>query len=606
VDQILARALARNPADRYASAAEFRDAVTAGAAVVVAGAPSENRAVLARAGQKPRLRWMTAGAAALATAITALAFLPRRVPPVDPKRVVVAGFENRTGDSTLAPMGDIASDYIAWGLAAARLMHDVYDLRVAASEAGDPAGVGGAAGRALAKRVGAGTVVSGRYYRDRDTLQFEAQLVDAPTGKVIVSLEPAVGLETEKTRLIETLRQRVMAGFAVVVGPEFETWAAASLPPTYEAYQEMLAARQTGFDFDAAAEHYRRAAALDPEFTGAQTSRAVVLWLLDRCAAVDSIARRLEPKRRLLPPVDRGQVDLATASCRGDTDAALDAVRTALAAAPRSAYFTVLGAVIAVEHLRPRESLEILSRLGPEQVGLQGRALGVYQSWLAMTYHMLGEYNRELAAMRGSGSALAALGRVEEAERRATGSLSQRHSPDDSWPVPMPAQCIALELRAHGHPEAARRVFERVVAWYGATGVNDATRDDYPCARPHLSAFYYTGRWSEARAGYQHRLAEDTTDLKAHAALGALAVRRGDQAEADRMDAWLATRTTSASAAYARARLAALRGDRDRAVALVRQAFELGLRGRMYLHLDPDFEPLRAYPPYRDLIRPRL
>jgi tetratricopeptide (TPR) repeat protein/TolB-like protein len=600
--QALTRALARNPADRFATAADFGEALAV-------PSPSTNPQLLPEPPAPPRQRrllWMGAGAATLALVGAAVAFLPRRSSTTDPKRVVVAGFENRTGDSALAPVGDIASDYIARGLAATRLMHDVYDVRTAAEEAGEPVRVGATAGRALAKRVGAGTVLWGSYYRDGDSLHFEAQLMDAPTGKVIVPLEPAVGLLRERTLVVETLRQRVMAGFAVVLGPEFDTWKAASLPPTYEAYQEMLAAREAEFDFAAAAEHYRRAAALDTSFTGAQTSRAVVLWLEDRCAAVDSIARRLEPRKRLLPPADRGQLDLASAACRGDTDEALDAVRTALEAAPRSAYFTILGAVMAVEHLRPRESLEILRRLDRTKVGLKEPAASLYTSWLLMTYHMLGDYDQELKTTDGgSASALAALGRVEEAERIAIGDLPKRHSDDDPWPVPMTTQCVALELRAHGHPEAARRVFERVVAWYGTGGVNDATRDDFPCARPHFSAFYYTGRWAEARAGYQHRLAQDTTDLKAHAALGALAVRRGDRAEADRMDAWLAGRPESARAAYARARLAALGGDRERAVALVRRAFELGLRYRMFLHLDPDFESLRDYPPYRELIRPK-
>jgi hypothetical protein len=164
---------------------------------------------------------------------------------------------------------------------------------------------------------------------------------------------------------------------------------------------------------------------------------------------------------------------------------------------------------------------------------------------------------------------------------------------------------VALELRAHGHPAESQRVFDRVVAWYGEAGINDATRDDFPCARPFFNSFYYTGRWDEARAGYEHLLAEDSASVKAHAALGALAVRRGDQAEAKRMDAWLALRTNPGSS-YARARLAALRGDRDEAVRLVRQALQHGLRGLMFLHLDPDFESLRDYPPYRELIRPKL
>jgi hypothetical protein len=71
------------------------------------------------------------------------------------------------------------------------------------------------------------------------------------------------------------------------------------------------------------------------------------------------------------------------------------------------------------------------------------------------------------------------------------------------------------------------------------------------------------------------------------------------------MDAWLAAQEPKPYASYARARMAALRGDRDGAVALVRRAFDLGLRGRMFLHLDPDFEPLLEYPPYRELVRPR-
>jgi serine/threonine-protein kinase len=613
--QALIRALARNPAHRFATAADFGEALI-GPSLSARLQPASEPPVAQR---QWRLLWMGAGAAALAIVGAAVAFLPRRGSATDPKRVVVAGFENRTGDSALGPVGDIASDYIARGLAVTRLMHDVYDLRTSASEAGEQVHPGAAAGRALAKRVGAGTVLWGSYYQDGDSLHFEAQLVDAPSGKVIVPLEPAVGLVRDKTRVVETLRQRVMAAFAVVLGSEFDTWKAASLPPTYDAYQEMLAGVHSQFDFASAAAHFRRAAALDTSFTGAQTAGAVALWLAGDCGAADSIARRLEPRVQLLPPVDRGQLGLASAGCRGDTDGALAAVRTAVQAAPRSAAFTILGAVIAIEHLRPRQSLEMLQLVDPRKLGLKGFLFTMYMDWLAITYHMLGDYRRQLETARAGlhggdesphlsmeeAAALAALGRLGEAERMALGFLPVEHTSDDPWPVPMATECIALELRAHGHPEAAQRVLERIVAWYGAAGVNDATREDWPCIRPLFSVFYYAGRWDEARAGYKHLLVEDTASQKAHAALGALALRRGDRAEADRMDAWLAGRPKDGNAIISRARLAVLRNDRERAVALLRQAFDQGLRGRMFLHLDPDFEPLRDYPPYRELIRPR-
>src|SRR4029077_12755185 len=95
----------------------------------------------------------------------------------------------------------------------------------------------------------------------------------------------------------------------------------------------------------------------------------------------------------------------------------------------------------------------------------------------------------------------------------------------------------------------------------------------------------------------------------------ALAARRRDLAEVTRMDQWLASHGSLISksdphrggehgrATSARARRAALMGDRTRAIALLREAFDQGLIGRMFIHLDPDLESLRDYPPYLELVR---
>jgi tetratricopeptide (TPR) repeat protein len=597
VDDTLRRALAPDPRDRFPAAAQFRDAL----AGLVSSAAVPKPAVAATLPARRRLVWMAAGATALALLGAALAFLPRPVVTFDPKRVVVAEFENRTGDSSLASVSDIAADYVARGLAATGLMREVYDARATARAAGEPVPAGAAGGLRLARQVGAGTVLSGSYYLDGDSLHFEARLLDGRTGQLIVALQPSVGLARQKTQVVEQLRQRVMAGLAMVLGSEFDTWKAASLPPTYEAYQEMLAARKSGFEFAKAAEHFAKAAALDTTFTGAQTARAVSLWLAGKCDTVDSIARGLGSKRHLLPAFDQSQLDLAVASCHADTDGALRAVRRALEAAPRSRYFMILGSVVALEHLRPHESLEILNPLEAEKLGFYDDPL--YSGWLGMTYHMLGDYEHELA-VTGHGSALAALGRVTEAEQKAIRALPAQHTGTDPWGAPMISECIALELQAHGHPEAARRIQERIVAWYGEA-INDATRHDYPCRESRLSVFYYTGRWDQARAGYLQVLAMDSTDVKAHAALGAIAVRTGNRGEADRMDGWLAARG-GPFASYGRARMAALRGDRQQAVDLIRQAFEEQLGGRMFLHLDPEFKPLHDFPPYRELLGPGL
>ena len=385
VGRALARATAHNPADRFASAAEFRLALAE-------PAPEPRR----------RLAWMAAGAVALTLVAAAAAFLPSRTARADPRKVVVARFENRTGDSALAPVGDIATDYMARGLAATRLMHDVFDLRVSALEAGERAQPGPAAARELANRVGAGTVLWGSYYVQEDSLRLEAQLIDAPTGKTLLSLEPAVGSLGEKTRAVEVLRQRVMAGFATLVGANFESWTAASVPPTYEAYREMLEgdAARLSFGWKEAAAHYQRAATLDSSYSGAHTARALVLSLDRNCEAVDSIARGLAGRTVLLPLIDRGQLDYAIARCRNDGEAALAASRVVLMAEPRSVSFAVLGAVAALEELHPRQALEVLRLHDPERARIKQPALGMYLDWLTMTYHMLGDYRRQLEAAR--------------------------------------------------------------------------------------------------------------------------------------------------------------------------------------------------------------
>ena len=239
VEGCVDQALAPHP-DQRCTAAELRDrlggptaATGRAAAAVAAPAGSDSR--------RRRLLWIGSGAAGLALVGAAVAFLPGRAEELDPKRVVVAGFDNRTGDSTRAPIGDIATDYIARGLAETRLLHEVYDLRAVARESGEPSRTGPGPGRELGRQVGAGTVLWGSYYRDGDSVHFEGELVDASSGRVILSLKPAVGPLDDPVQAVETLRQRVMGAFAAFLSAGFEPWQAASVPPTYEAYQEVIA-----------------------------------------------------------------------------------------------------------------------------------------------------------------------------------------------------------------------------------------------------------------------------------------------------------------------------------------------------------------------------
>ena len=54
-----------------------------------------------------------------------------------------------------------------------------------------------------------------------------------------------------------------------------------------------------------------------------------------------------------------------------------------------------------------------------------------------------------------------------------------------------------------------------------------------------------------------------------------------------------------------RARIAAVLGDRGEAVRLLGQAIDDGRPYGLWLHRDPDFEALRSFPPFEELVRPR-
>ena len=105
------------------------------------------------------------------------------------------------------------------------------------------------------------------------------------------------------------------------------------------------------------------------------------------------------------------------------------------------------------------------------------------------------------------------------------------------------------------------------------------------------------------------KLAEDfPDDFFFHGWLGLIAVRRGDRAAADSISASLAERTgpiTPGGVPYTRARIAAALGERERAVALLQDAFAQGWEYSVWDHRSIDFESLRDYPPFQKLLRPK-
>ncbi len=158
---------------------------------------------------------------------------------------------------------------------------------------------------------------------------------------------------------------------------------------------------------------------------------------------------------------------------------------------------------------------------------------------------------------------------------------------------------VAGELRAHGYPTAARGVLDRALRWFESQPSAEATTEAH---RFQLGfALYNAERWNEAGTVYE-KLAEDfPDDFFYRGWLGVVAARRGDRAAADSISAWLAELDWPYGAGdrmAIRAGIAAVPGERERAVALLQDASAQGWAYSVWIHRDIDFESLRDYPPF--------
>ncbi len=142
-------------------------------------------------------------AAVIFFAAAALTWLATRGRALDPRRVAVTSFEDLSGDPTLAPLGHIAADWVTQELVASGTVEVVPAL---ATGHLDP----GAIAR-LAKRTGAGTVVSGSYYKTGDSVRFQLRIIDARRGTVRRMLEPVSARAQAPLEAAAVLRQRLTA-----------------------------------------------------------------------------------------------------------------------------------------------------------------------------------------------------------------------------------------------------------------------------------------------------------------------------------------------------------------------------------------------------------
>jgi DNA-binding SARP family transcriptional activator/tetratricopeptide (TPR) repeat protein/TolB-like protein len=506
---------------------------------------------------------LAAGAVALA-AIWALGperratlatLLTRPAATLVPNRIVVAPLANRTGDSTLAPIGDMAADWIARGLTQTA-QFEVVDPRTAWLTAKlvtqmprllRPAEV--AVG--IAEETGSGLVVSGGYYLQGDSLRFEVQITDVASHKLTRSLDPVSAPVRDPASVIPTLARRTVATVATAVDTLSVGMAAGlSQPPSYQAYDAVGRAWESFWRGDTADVFKRtsRASALDSNYMPPRLMEAYVRSLEGQWPAVDSIVRRVEAQRGRLTPAENAIVDGLEANLRGDRPGRVRAARDLARLTPGSFEGYTLLAEMALSVDDPVQALDALSQVDPDR-GLLLLS-PIYWQTMARALHQRGRYEDELKAARrgvrrfpdelgpqiGLIRALAALGRTEELTREVERELTG--DPDAAFDLSYRGLVGAAELRTHGHPREADGLLGSILSagplppLVGRTPEGDRIGADL---------LYEAGRWADARRRYADALARHPTDMESLIGVGASAARLDDRSEAARVEQQLAS-----------------------------------------------------------------
>lgn len=612
------------------------------ASVPAALAPAERRAPASvrdpsRGGG--RLRWLAGALFAVLVMVMVVQGLrnARQGAGPGPRRVVVAGFENRTGDAEFDLLGDAARDWITQGLQQVGLLEvvDPLSAALAAQRIGSssPNVTDLARAAAIAQEAGADIAVWGAVYRAGDSLQYRVNITELSTGRLLFALDPIAAPRTAPLSGAEEVRSRVAGALATHLDARVSSLSpTGSSPPEFAAYREYvlgLAAFRSN-RLPEAVEHFAAAWRSDTTFFLPLVWNIQTYTLLEAQPKADSVLAVLVSRRVSLPPFERHAADYFAASepcapgrpppCPARSpDAQLGAAREAARLSPGSNWSQTL-AVLLMMRNRPREALDHLQEIDAQHGW--ARDYAHYWNALRRVLHQLGRYEEELASIQRYGElsqggptpfafeamALLGLGRAEQAFARVEDVL--RAPPDRADQSPVQAlQAVALEMRAHGAPDLAERTLELAIAWPRTQAaerwveirpVSDRDRARDLLERDLGEALYAARRWDAAEALFEAHLQANSTDYLARLYIGRLAARRGDRERAERTLQWLARQREYGPAAQ----IAALLGDRVGALEYLRLGISHGVLDNNLLHRGEDLELLFDDPAYRELQRP--
>jgi tetratricopeptide (TPR) repeat protein/TolB-like protein len=641
LDRIILKAMAKDPGERYQNAADLIADLRAlrrrlglgsdsGSALTRRVSPSGPRQV------KRRRRRFTAVALAAAAILLGAVVVRFVVFPVrlSPDLVVVLPLENRTADPSLEYVGRLAAETITEGLSQTGAVKVV--PAIAAPRSASPAGSPSVEGlsmdeiRDIAGETGAGTVVSGAYYSEGGSLRIRISVTDAARRELVYAFPDVAAPLGDPARAIDSASQHVMGLLAADFDPTLD-----ARPPRYDAYREFMTGMEVwSSDFTESAEYFLRSSQLDSTYFWPRLMAAHAFALTESRGKADSLFSSLESEREALTPFERLNLDWSVAFVDREFAEGLRRLRQVddtleQSDAEKPLHRMSLKRLLGLHALllnRPAEALAAFDEALEHWEEWEPREMTTGTRWelwvleyACTALHMLGEHERELEESRRAARlypdelnvrlcelrALAALGRTQDVKRVMSECVALRsESGLPSWFV-LTAVCA---LRAHGHiPEAIELAEEGISLCRDRLAAEGASVDH---TFELAELLYAAERWEDATREFAEVAASRPEDADCVAYLGAIAARQGERAAALQASEWLKKNEQPyrpGGSACRRARIAALLGDHDRAVRLLREAMSEGawLFYGLQVHTEMDLEPLRDYAPFQEFMRPK-
>lgn len=538
-------------------------------------------------------------------------------------RIAVLPFENKTGDPSLDALGVMASDWIIQGLV---YLGDVqivsfeniqYNIKYAGND-----DLGGQ----FAARTGAEKVVKGRYYLDGKALVFESQVVDTKTGRVDLAMPTVKGPAESQGGLVSQLQQKFATAFAAK-GHEFSPGIAQD-PPSYDAYQLYQSGTDLyGTDFDKSIELQNQAIQKDSNFFWPYIFVAGAYFMDGEKAKADSVFNlikgRIDVER--LPQTHKQWYLHWQAILNKDLRTAFETIIKTFEIDPRQFMTNLEAGIMANDLNMPGEAVRIFGFIDPEHVDLRHEFNTWWHRHYAHNLYRLGRYEKAETVLNFIPAHLRRHWNYYDRMAEIFITQGQHERLDGLMHELLASKCpttdklsaflfITERYGAKKQNDKQALWADRGIAWIDEQAGSLEVNSYFPGA-----LYYLAGQYQKALPWLQKatkeegpnwlQISKEGPGWLQLSRLGCCYLALQDSVSAQQtlaeMERWH-DKTKDAGYLIAQAHMYAKQSDKDRAVALMKEAFR---KAHPYdpgsYENDVFFVPLQEYPPFEDFARPQ-